>query len=164
MGFLDTLKKLFGDEKSLMGNQRARLAEAWGMAEADLTPPEIEATAADPNYLPRGGGADYDRNRWRRKLRLILDELPGSRGQWEDFVADAHALKFDVHWMDSVGREEFALLVRRLLSDRVLTPAEHEQIDIARTLLRMTEEQAEEVVHQIAGEAEAIFGKKIRGL
>ncbi len=164
MGFLDTLKRVFGDHPKLDASERSRLADAWGLAEGDMAPADVEAAAADPNYLRSGGGAEYDRTRWRKKLQLILDGLPGSRPEWDDFVADAQALRFDAAWTRSVYREQFTLLVRRLLSDRVLTPAEHEQLEIARTILGMSEGEAEEIVHQVAAEAEAIFGKKIRGL
>jgi hypothetical protein len=164
MGFLDFIKKIIGNDASVPTEDRARLAQAWGLSEEELAPPGSEAQPGDATALAIAGSGDYDRARWQKKLRFLLDKLPDSRDQWDDFLSDAHALGFDREWLATVKKEEFGLLVRRLIADRLLSPAEHDQLDLARKLLDITEPQAEEIVHRVIEEAETIFGRKIEGL
>ncbi len=72
-----------------------------------------------PAHPPRRG--NYDRAQWHKKLKRILDELPGSKPEWDALVYEARALELDPAWVAQAQREEFQLLVRRIVSDRVVT-------------------------------------------
>jgi len=75
---------------------------------------------------------------------------------------EARALELDPAWVAQSQREEFLLLVRRAVSDRVVTGPEHQKLDLARELIGMPEAEAEEALHAIVSEAESFFGKPVR--
>ena len=52
-------------------------------------------------------------------------------------------MDFDPAWVAQSGRDEFALLVRRAVADRVVTEAEHRKLDLARDLLGIPDPEAE---------------------
>jgi hypothetical protein len=165
MAFLDALRRTLAGDPTVRDVDRMRLVEAWGLS--DTSHPEFPgpAPAADPAAVAASPAAtEYDRTQWRRKLKRILDNLPDSQGQWRDLLAEAGALGFDPAWVQQCQREEFALLIRRVVSDRVVTPLEHDKLDLARTLIGLPEAEAVQTLHAIVAEAEAFFGKSISGV
>jgi hypothetical protein len=60
-------------------------------------------------------------------------------------------------------REEFDFLVRKFVSDGVVTLEEHHRLDRVRGLIGLPEDQAVKTLHEVVGEAEAIFGRKVEG-
>ena len=64
-------------------------------------------------------------------------------------------------------RHDFApregLLIRKIVSDRVVTSDEHRNLDLARSLMGIPDEEAEAMLHAIAREAEAFFGGAVEG-
>jgi hypothetical protein len=157
MGFLNALKRILGNldthPQNISADDRAKLASAWGLAESDLN--AEESTSASETRP----ATDYDVELWHRKLKSLLDKLPESREQFADFMADAQALNFDTRWVDETIREEFTLLIRRCLSDHVLTPGEHQKIDLARELMGIPETEAIQILDKTVADAEAFFGK-----
>src|SRR4051794_37609479 len=155
MGFFDTLRRVLGGDP----------------ADTDEAP---GPTVIEPGGILEDSGADagpavppdptspYDRAQWHRKLKRILDELPGSRPEWDGLVYEARALELDPEWVASCQREEFLLLVRRVVSDRVVTEAEHRKVELARQLIEMPEAEAEAALHAIVAEAESFFGGPVR--
>src|SRR5205823_11333827 len=105
----------------------------------------------------------YDRDQWRRKLKRILEKLPASQEEWADLTAEAGALGLDTAWVEQCLRDEFALLVRRAVSDRHVTLAEHSKLELARTLIGIPEDEAEATLHAIVAEAQEFFNKPIEG-
>ena len=105
----------------------------------------------------------YDRDQWRRKLKRILEKLPGSRAEWDDLIWEAGGLGLDTAWVEQCQREEFALLVRRAVADLGVTLQEHHKLELARGLIGLPEDEAEAVLRSIAAEAEAFFGKPVEG-
>jgi hypothetical protein len=156
MGFLDTLRRVLGADPA--------------DTRAESVPPlvvepggSIEESGADagPAVPPAPAGL-YDRSQWHKKLKRILDELPASRPEWEGLAYEARALKLDPDWVMQCQCEEFLLLVRRVVSDRVVSESEHRKLDLARELVGLTEAEAEAVVHAVVAEAESFFGKPVR--
>jgi hypothetical protein len=153
MGFFDALRRSLG-----------------GDASPEYTPREIEARflGVDPDELPLPpetpfeSGA-YDRAQWAKKLKRVLAELPQSQAEWEDVAAEARAMDFDPAWVAQCGRDEFALLVRRVVADRVVTEAEHRRLDLARDLLGIPDAEAVAILKAIVDEAEAFFGGTVEG-
>ena len=169
MGFLDTLGRVLrSDPNDRDGRDvdRRRLRDTWGLDEGGSASPEFpgEAPAADPAAMAAPPETvAYDRDQWRRKLKLILEKLPASQGQWDEHIREAGALGFDTAWVEQCQREEFALMVRHAVADLGVTLQEHHKLDMARTLIGLTEAEAEATLREIAGEAEAFFGKPIEG-
>ncbi|MFO0890272.1 MAG: hypothetical protein U0790_14165 [Isosphaeraceae bacterium] len=155
MGFFDALKRVLSHESPARHDEetRKKIRDAWGLVEE----------APEEDHGPEAAGASaYDRNQWQKKLRKLLDELPGSQGHWHDVVADAHALDFEPDWIAERQEEEFRFLIRRAVADRVISEEEHERIELARRLLGIPEAAAEETLRSIMAEAEAFFGKPVR--
>ena len=96
-------------------------------------------------------------------MKRILAKLPESRTQWDDLIREAGALGFDADWVEQCQREEFALMVRLAVSDHGVTLQEHSKLELARTLIGLSEDEAEATLHTIAAEAEAFFGKPVEG-
>jgi hypothetical protein len=146
----------------MSASDRVRLIEAWGLS--DTAHPEFpgDVPAADPEALaaPNVPSA-YDRDRWRKKLALILDGLPDSEPEWSDFIADADALGLDRDWVQSSLREEFRMLIRRVVSDARITPLEHRKLDLARSLTAINDDEALAILNEVVAEAETFFGKPI---
>lgn len=150
MGFLGTLRNLLSSTpKESDEATRARLRKAWGLDEPEAPPSEP------------GAASNYDKTLWRRKLYQIFANLPGSRDQWSDLMADARALKLDRSWMDAGMAEEFEQLLRAAVADRVVTEDEQAKIDAARRLIGLSEEEAATVLRAIVAEAEAFFGSQV---
>jgi hypothetical protein len=154
MGFFDSLRRVLG------GNPRDAadpgLVAAWKLGDTD----ENVTPAAEPE--PFHGG-EYDKKNWRKKLKLILDDLPASQPRWADHIAEAHALGFDAGLIRAWCRDEFSLLVRRVVADRVVTESEHRKLDLARDLLGIPEAEAEEILHAVVADAEQFFGGTVEG-
>jgi hypothetical protein len=153
MGFFNALRRTLGGEPGVTA-----------------TPREVEARflGVDPDTLPLTPetpfeSGTYDRAQWAKKLKRVLSELPDSRADWEDVAAEAKAMDFDPAWVAQCGRDEFALLVRRAVADRVVTEAEHRKIDLARDLLGIPDAEAVTILHAIVSEAETFFGGTVEG-
>lgn len=153
MGFFDALTRVLTGNKS-----------------PDYTPREIEAAhlGVHPDELPIAPeepfeAGQYDRTNWARKVKRVLERLPASQAEWPDVLADSKAMDFDPAWVQACIRDEFTLLVRRAVGDRVVTDAEHRKLDFARDLLGIPDAEAEEILHQVVSEAETFFGKAVEG-
>ena len=159
MAFVDTLRRVLGWDPAEVGEESTVIGplvvEPGGVVTDDSGADAGPAVPPDP-VTP------YDRAQWHKKLKRILDELPGSQASWDALMYDARALELDPAWVAQCQREEFLLLVRRAVSDRVVTPQEHRKLDLARELIGMPEAEAEEALHAIVSEAESFFGKPIR--
>jgi hypothetical protein len=103
----------------------------------------------------------YDMSNWQKKLKRILNELPASKAQWPELLAEERALGFDPEWVRKCQVDEFHLLVRRAVSDRHFTEDEHRKLDLARDLIGIPEAEAEAILHAIIAEAEAFFDKPV---
>jgi hypothetical protein len=120
--------------------------------------------AADPEAMaapPRT--STYDRDQWRRKLGRILGSLPRSEHEWADLQQEAGALNLDPEWLAHAYREEFGMMIRKIVSDTHVTPEEHQKLDLARSLMGISDEDAETTLRTIVGEAESFFGKSVEG-
>ena len=151
MGFFDTLRRVLAGEASgatpgVVYDKDGRLIPE-GVATTTLS--QSESTSK------------YDRAQWHKKLKRILDELPDSRGEWPELMSEAKALDFDPDWLANAQREEFLLQIRRVVSDRVVTEAEHRKLDLCRDLIGLSDEEAEAALHDIMAEAESFFGKPV---
>lgn len=144
MGFFDALRRVLGPSNP----------------PGTAAPPAVEE-GAPADLRPRDAGA-YDHTQWRKKLKRILEELPTSRAEWDELQYEARALELDPGWIEECQREEFLLLVRRAVCDRVVTEAEHRKLDLARELIGMPEPEAEATLLLIVAEAESFFGKPVR--
>jgi hypothetical protein len=153
MGFFDALRRVLGGESVPRDTAREIEARSQGV-EPDELPLSPET--------PFESGA-YDRAQWAKKLKRVLAELPDSRADWEDVAAEARAMDFDPAWVAQCGRDEFALLVRRAVADRVVTEAEHRKLDLARDLIGIPDAEAEAILHTVVAEAESFFGKAVEG-
>ncbi len=125
---------------------------------------ETKATSPDapPMTTPADDdGANYDRTTWRKKLKSVLDRLPDSASEWDDFMAEARALNFERVWVVDCLKAEFEMLVRKVVSDRVVSPQEHQKLETARLLMNMPEAEAIAVIDRTVAEAEAFFGKPV---
>jgi hypothetical protein len=149
MGFFDTVRRVLH-----IDNHPARdVSRAWGLDEEGAVPEEDHP--ADTSK--------YDQAQWQKKMKRILGDLPGSKPSWAELMAEARALKLDPEWLKRCQREEFALLVRRAVSDRHFTEAEHRKLDVARELIGIPEAEAEATLHSVIAEAEKFFGKAVEG-
>lgn len=152
MGFFDTLRRTLGggvDAPTGFKQPPAALRSAWGLDE----PPPIPPLATNSH--------EYDRAQWQKKMKKILDELPDSKSQWADLLSDARALNLDPDWLTRAQVDEFLLLIRRAVSDRLVTEDEHEKIELARKLIGIPEPEAEAALQTVLAEAEAFFGKPV---
>lgn len=152
MGFFDTLRRALSgvaDAASRSEKPSGALKAAWGLDEPAPIPP---LTAQSD---------DYDRAQWHKRLKKVLDELPGSKSQWDDLLNDARALNLDADWTTRAQVDEFMLLIRRAVSDRRFTEDEQEKIELARKLIGIPEAEAEAALRTVLAEAEAFFGKPV---
>jgi hypothetical protein len=149
MGFFDTLRRVLTSD-----HRHAVAAPGEWRHGRELENAEPPQEAGTP-------GA-YDLLQWQKKLKRILDELPGSQPQWADLMAEERAMGFDPGWVSRCQLEEFQLLVRRAVSDRHFTEADHRKLDLARDLIGIPEADAEAILHAIVAEAEAFFGKPVK--
>ena len=153
MGFLDALR----GRVSLAGQEAGETSHAIVPPGAVTVPAELETSVG-----PSGAGL-YDREQWRRKLKRILEKLPQSEHDWAHLEQEARALDFGDTWITHAYLDELALMIRKIVSDRVVTAEEHRKIDLARSLMGITDDEAECMVHTIVVEAEQFFGKSIEG-
>lgn len=122
----------------------------------DVPPdPASEVTLAD------NSASEYDRAIWRKKLKTILERLPESAVDWPTLIAEAAALGFGEAWIRERLRAEFDLLVRKVVSDRVVSVEEHARLEQARKLIGLDETEAIAVVDKIVADAESFFGKAV---
>ncbi len=159
MGFVDTLRRVMGRDPAEGADESTRIGplvvEPGGVMSDDSGADAGPAVPPDPV-------SPYDRAQWHKKLKRILDGLPGTQGEWDALMYDARALELDPAWLTQCQREEFLLLVRRAVSDRVVTAQEHRKLDLARELIGLPEAEAVEALHAIVSEAESFFGKPVR--
>jgi hypothetical protein len=153
MGFFDTLRKVLGAE-----------------AETRPTPREVEARflGVDPDELPLPdeppfASGEYDRAQWLKKLKRVLGGLPATHPEWPDVLAESKAMGLDPEWLAATYRDEFAMLVRKAVADRVVTEAEHRRLDLARDLMAIPDAEAETILHAVVLEAESFFGGTVEG-
>ena len=169
MAFLDALGRVLRRGPGVRADRdvdRRRLRDSWGLDDGGSASTEFpgEAPAADPAAMAAPPATvAYDRDQWRKKLKRILEKLPESQAQWDDLMQEAGALGFDTAWVEHCQREEFALMVRHAVSDHGVTLQEHHKLELARTLIGLSEDEAEATLHEIAAEAEAFFGKPVEG-
>lgn len=165
MGFFASLRRALGTAPELASEERERLSQAWKQYEDTTcelpTTPRSSARVAIDAAGP--GNVQYDATHWRKKLKTFLERLPDSRDEWDDIASDANALGFDPGWVDRAKKQEFTLLVRRAVADARVTKEEHEVLELARSLLGLTDDDAERTLHEVFAEAEEFFGKPIRG-
>lgn len=152
MGFLEALKHTLGTAP-LAGPEPID-----GPADAA----DVAVLAASDESPPPQPASPYDRTLWHRKLTRILDELPDSEPQWKALMYDARALELEAGWVGQTLIEEFLLLVRRAVADRVVTESEHRKLDLARRLVGLSEEEAEAALLRVVAEAESFFGAPVR--
>ena len=153
MGFFDALRRSLGGDSG--PKYTAREVEARFLG---IDPDELPLTPETPFE----SGA-YDRAQWAKKLKRVLAELPGSRGDWEDVAAEARAMDFDPEWVAACCRDEFALMVRRAVADRVVTEAEHRNLDLARDLIGIPDSEAVAILDAVVTEAKSFFGGEVEG-
>ena len=167
MGFLDALRGVTGLAGDRDVDPRRLIDDLPGADDGGSPHPEFPAgaaTAADPEVMaapPRS--SLFDRDQWRKKLKRILEKLPATEAQWNDLTQEAGALGFDNAWVARCYRDEFGLLVRKVVSDRVVTSAEHRKLEMARELMGIPDPEAEAILHAIVAEAEEFFGGTVEG-
>jgi hypothetical protein len=146
MGFLAALRRLLGDQPATADDANRRPARAEALGEA---PEGHEPTA-------EGGTSPYDRALWIKKLQHILSEkLPIDDQTWHDFLADAYALGFDRPWVEAQERSAFEKLVRKAVSDGVLTAEERHRIDMARAQIGLSANEAVDLLNRVVAESKA---------
>lgn len=158
MGFFDALRRVVTDDRI----EKPKPLDARAIE--GLYPDDngdLDATPL-PEAPPFEAGA-YDRAQWSKKVKRVLDQLPESRPEWDDVQAEARAMGFDPDWVNRCEVDEFMLLLRRIVADRVVTEAEHRKLDLARDLIGISEADAEAALHAIVAEAESFFGNKVEG-
>lgn len=156
MGLFDLLNGARHRASTLDERTRGKLLEAWGLADE-------EVAARAPEVTPEGTPLDYDRTQWVRKLRHILDELPESEPRWGQLVQEARAKQFDEAWVRRLMLEEFAMMIRRAVADRLFTERERRKLDQARVLIGLNAEEARGIYANVVREAEAFFGEHVEG-
>ncbi len=152
MGFFDALRRVLGG------------------SEPHYTAREIEAIhlGVDPDSLPIADevpfeSGEYDRAQWAKKVKRVLGGLPATRPEWDDVAADARAMGFDPAWLAQTDRDEFTLLVRKAVADRVVTEGEHQKLDLVRDLIGIPDAEGEEILHAVIADAESFFGGTVEG-
>jgi hypothetical protein len=160
MGFLDLLKSYFsGESAGASDDARARIRDAWGLEDESSGAPR-EASSIAPTADADAPSA-YDVAQWRKKLRRIFEELPASQPEWAPLMTEARAYHLDGDWISERLAEEFTLLIRSVVADRLLSEDDLARIETARKLIGITEAQAETAVRAIVADAEAFFGGSV---
>ena len=149
MGFLESLKRFLGDDPVVTeAHQKRHLNDAWNVSDNNVPEP------AETNF----GTSTYDRDLWVKKLRHTLaDRLPLGDQEWHAFLADAYARGFERDWVDQQQRVAFELLVRKAVSDGVVTSEEHHQIELARVQIGLSDTEAESLLNRVLDEAKALI-------
>ena len=147
MGFLDTLR-------------------LWRSPETKIAAAMVPESARE-QFLKQGSDttlySDYDREQWRKKLKRLLSGVHESESDWADLHQEAGSLGFGEDWVKSTSRQEFALLIRKIVSDQEVTDDEHHVLDRARDHLGIPDKEAEAIFRTVVSEAEAFFGSEVRG-
>jgi hypothetical protein len=156
MGFFDTLRRVLTGEHRRPDEPAP---ERWLDQKEPNSEPDSQGDTGSEATTP--GPDIYDQVQWHKKLKRILDQLPGSHTEWADLMSEARALGFDRAWVEKRQFEEFQMLVRQAVSDRHVTEEEHRKLELARDLIGLSEEKAEAILHAIVAEAEAFFGKPV---
>lgn len=157
MGFFETLRRVLSAPAS-----DPDAAETTGPLVIEPGGLTDESGVDSGPAVPPDPVSPYDRSQWRRKLKRILDELPASRHEWDGLIYEARALELDPGWVAECQRQEFLLMVRRVVADRIVTEPEHRKLELARELIGMPESEAEGSLLTIVAEAESFFGKPVR--
>lgn len=169
MGFLDGLKAVLGGRAARDAAERRRLAKLWGLEEENDEAGGTASAALDPDALPpvetsRGVASEYDQRMWVKKLRHLLTvRVPVDAQEWEDFRADGLALGFDEAWIQAQERSAFEFLLRKVVSDGVVTEEERQTLDLARRQIKLSEPEATAMLEAVAKEAAALFGRAVEG-
>jgi hypothetical protein len=161
MGFFDALRRVLHHDTHAQVDHdtKKRIRDVWGLDDEE---PESRGERQAAEETAAGTASTYDRSQWDKKLRKILGDLPGSQPSWHDLMTEAHALAFEPAWIADRQREAFALLIRKAVSDRVVSEDDHHKLDLARKLIGIPEAEAERVLHDIMAEAEAFFGTPVK--
>lgn len=159
MGFLDALRGWSGGRTGEFKAVERLVDNSDGHPEF---PGRVPAADPDAMALPPAT-SPYDREQWRRKLKRILGSLPQSEPEWADLRQEAGALDFGEDFLRATYREEFGLMIRKIVSDRVVTSDEHRKLDMARSLMGIPDAEAETMLHDLVAEAESFFGGKVEG-
>src|SRR5260221_694878 len=125
MSFFDTVRRVLGGDP----NQPA----------PGPTPAKSAEGREDPTGAQPGDSKLYDRVKWEKKMKRILDELPDSQSEWGELMSEARALEFDEDWLTRMQVDEFILLIRRAVADRRVTEPEHRTLELARQLIGIPE-------------------------
>ena len=164
MGFFNALKRLLpnASHARVSEESRQRIRAAWGLDDDE----SATAGRGDDHALPTPATGSnvsvFDRALWQKRLRRVLDGLPGSQPQWHDLMTDAHALQLEPDWIAGRQREEFAFIIRRAVADKVISEEDHHKLDLARKLIGLSEAEAEAALHAVLAEAEAFFGAPVK--
>ena len=153
MGFFDTLSRVLGGNKGPQYTSREIEAIHLGM-----DPDELPIAPEEPFEA-----GHFDRTQWAKKVKRVLERLPESQKEWSTVLAESKAMDFDPAWVQQCIVEEFTMLVRRFVADRVVTETEHRKLDFARDLLGIRDAEAEAILHQVVADAETFFGKQVEG-
>jgi hypothetical protein len=162
MGFFDALRRVLRHDTHahVDDDTKKRIREVWGLDQEEPgSEDERKGTTAGE---PAGTASPYDRAQWAKKLRKVLEELPGSQPSWHDLMTEAHALKFEPGWIADRQREGLVFLIRQAVSHRVVSEDDHHKLDLARKLIGIPEAEAERILHEIMAEAEAFFGAPVK--
>jgi hypothetical protein len=151
MAFFESLRRALGGAAPI----NPRLAKAWNV---DNEGNPRDAAEPEPFH-----GGEVDKRNWLKKLKLLLDELPDSQSRFPDHIAEAHALGFDPEQIRNWFREEFAMLVRRVVADGVVTEGEHRNLELARQVLAIPDAEAEAILRAVVADAESFFGGTVEG-
>jgi hypothetical protein len=139
-----------------------------GWSASHVKPDEASSSAQAKAPIDPNASAtllsDFDREQWLRKLKRLLAHLPGTEAEWVDLHQEAGSLGFPEEWVKQTSMQEFALLVRKIVADKVVTQDEHQKLDQARKLLGIPDERAVAIFHTIVAEAEAFFGMHVEGV
>ena len=167
MGFLDTLRGVSGLAGNRDVDRRRLLGTSGSIDDGGSAHPEYPdgvIPAADPEAMAAPPKSSiYDRDQWRKKLKRIVAGLPSTEPQWDDLAQEAGALDFGEDWIARCYREEFGLMMRQVVSDRVITSAEHRKLETARELMGIPDPEAESLLKAIIAEAEEFFGGTVEG-
>jgi hypothetical protein len=160
MGFLDVLRGYFtGDATGASDDARNRIRNAWGLD--DRSPGAAGAASPTGPAPDPDAPSAYDVEQWKLKLQRILDGLPTTEPEWASLVTEARAYKLKEDWVSKQFNEQFELLIRSVVADRVLSEDDLARIETARKLIGISESQAEAAVRAVVADAEAFFGRPV---
>jgi hypothetical protein len=151
MRFFEVLRQLLTRDRLAEGSDDDRAEDS----EEDSGSSDESSESTDPQM--------YDRARWRKRLQRILDELPGSKPEWPDLLADARDLGLNEDWARECQVDEFLLLARRSVKDRILNDRALKRLECARQLMGLSHDEADSAIRSVVAEAEAFFGKPVEG-